>query len=220
MRDIPGAPARAKICDARRRGRGPTRLSRGSVPSTNHEFRARLFDGTLADVAQREAAGTPDAAAVEGAATYTSPFRGDRLPGRHRPADRARWRGNADSYTAFFTECFVDEMAARAGSDALSYRMAMLGQGAAPRPLPAHCDQPCGMGRRAFGHGAGSAHSMRGSHIALVATARPATGVCRAVRTASSPSWTPGRSSIRRSHASRSRAGCSVRRRGRRDDRQ
>src|SRR3546814_5471901 len=38
-----------------------------------------------------------------------------------------RWRGNADSYTAFFTECFIDEIAARAGSDALSYRMAMLG---------------------------------------------------------------------------------------------
>src|SRR3546814_15639839 len=47
----------------------------------------------------------------------------------------ARWRGNADSYTAFFTECFIDEMAPRTGSDALSYRMAMLGDA----PLLARC---------------------------------------------------------------------------------
>src|SRR3546814_17180241 len=57
----------------------------------------------------------------------------------HCPADiglpTARWRGNADSYTAFFTECFIDEMATRAGSDALSYRMAMLGDA----PLLARC---------------------------------------------------------------------------------
>ena len=95
-------------------------VARIAVPSTNHEFRARLFDGTPADVAQREAAGTPDAAAVEGAG---GPYNFRHFAVDHCPADiglpTARWRGNADSYTAFFTECFIDEMAVRAGSDAL-----------------------------------------------------------------------------------------------------
>src|SRR3546814_16272132 len=72
--------------------------------------------------------GKPDAAAVEGAApTYAIPH----YAVDHCPADiglpTARWRGNADSYTAFFTECFVHELAARAGSDPLSYRLTILG---------------------------------------------------------------------------------------------
>ena len=66
MRDIPRAPARAKIYASLDAAGGIDALvARIAVPSTNHEFRARLFDGTPADVAQREAAGTPDAAAVE-----------------------------------------------------------------------------------------------------------------------------------------------------------
>src|SRR3546814_9241429 len=84
----------------------------------------------------RGAVGKADAAAVEGAAPlYAIPH----YAVDHCSADiglpTARWRGNADSYTAFFTECFVDELAARAGSDALSYRMAMLGNA----PLLARC---------------------------------------------------------------------------------
>ena len=37
------------------------------------------------------------------------------------------WRSGAHSYTAFFTECFVDELARAAGIEPLSFRMAMLG---------------------------------------------------------------------------------------------
>ena len=37
------------------------------------------------------------------------------------------WRGGAHSYTGYFTECFVDEIARAAGQEPLSYRMAMLG---------------------------------------------------------------------------------------------
>lgn len=176
MRDIPRAPARAKIYATLDAAGGIDALvARIAVPSTNHEFRARLFDGTPADVAQREAAGTPDAAAVEGAG---GPYNFRHFAVDHCPADiglpTARWRGNADSYTAFFTECFVDEMAARAGSDALSYRMAMLGQA----PLLARClltaTSLAGWEGGLSGTAQGLAcHSMRGSHIALVATARP-----------------------------------------------
>ncbi len=175
MRVPPRAPARAKMVATLNAGGGIDALvSRIAVPPTNHEVRARLFDNIPADVAQRAAAGSPDAAAVEGAAPfYAIPhFAVD-----HCPADiglpTARWRGNADSYTAFFTECFVDEMAARAGSDALSYRMAMLGDA----PLLARCLLTAATLGGWEGGIAGSAqglacHAMRGSYIALLATAR------------------------------------------------
>ncbi|MGL3823422.1 molybdopterin cofactor-binding domain-containing protein [Sphingopyxis sp. R3-92] len=175
MRDLPRAPARARMTATLYAAGGIDALvARIAVPSTNHEFRDRLFDNTPADVAQRAAAGKADAAAVEGAANnYAIPH----VAVDHCPADiglpTARWRGNADSYTAFFTECFVDEMAARAGSDALSYRMAMLGKA----PLLARCLLTAtslgGWEGGLSGTAQGLAcHSMRGSHIALMATAR------------------------------------------------
>lgn len=175
MRDLPRAPARARMTATLNAAGGIDALvARIAVPSTNHEFRDRLFDNTPADIAQRAAAGTPDAAAVEGAASgYAIPH----LAVDHCPADiglpTGRWRGNSDSYTAFFTECFVDEMAIRAGSDALSYRMAMLGNA----PLLARCLLTATSLGGWEGGLAGTAqglacHSMRGSHIALMATAR------------------------------------------------
>ncbi|WP_447759920.1 molybdopterin cofactor-binding domain-containing protein [Sphingopyxis panaciterrae] len=175
MRVPPRAPARAQMTATLNAAGGIDALvTRIAVPSTNHEVRDRLFAGTPPDVAQRAAAGQSDAAAVEGAASdYAIPhFAVD-----HCPADiglpTARWRGNADSYTAFFTECFVDEMATRAGSDALSYRMAMLGNA----PLLARCLLTAtslgGWEGGLSGTAQGLAcHSMRGSHIALMATAR------------------------------------------------
>ncbi len=175
MRLPPRAPARAKLTATLNAAGGIDALvSRIAVPSTNHEVRERLFGNTPADVAQRAAAGSPDAAAVEGAAgSYAIP----NMAVDHCPADiglpTGRWRGNADSYTAFFTECFVDEMAARAGTDALSYRMAMLGNA----PLLARCLLTAtslgGWEGGLSGTAQGLAcHSMRGSHIALMATAR------------------------------------------------
>ena len=175
MRLPPRAPARAKLSATLNAAGGIDALvTRIAVPATNHEVRARLFDNQPADEAQRAAAGRADAAAVEGAMTrYAIPHRAV----DHCPADiglpTGRWRGNADSYTAFFTECFIDEMATRAGSDALSYRMAMLGDA----PLLARCLLTATSLGGWEGGLAGSAqglacHMMRGSHIALMATAR------------------------------------------------
>ena len=175
MRVPPRAPARAKLTATLNAAGGVDALvTRIAVPATNHEVRARLFDNRPADAAQRDAVGQADAAAVEGAnAVYAIPHRAV----DHCPADiglpTARWRGNADSYTAFFTECFVDELAARAGSDPLSYRMAMLGQA----PLLARCLLTATSMGGWEGGLSGSAqglacHSMRTSHIALMATAR------------------------------------------------
>ncbi|MBO9695509.1 MAG: xanthine dehydrogenase family protein molybdopterin-binding subunit [Sphingopyxis sp.] len=176
MRLPPRAPARAKLTATLNAAGGIDALvTRIAVPPTSHEVRARLFDNTPADIAQRAAAGSTDAAAVEGAASsYAIPHQAV----DHCPADiglpTGRWRGNADSYTAFFTECFVDEMAARAGTDALSYRMAMLGNA----PQLARCLLTATSLGGWEGGLSGSAqglacHSMRGSHIALMATARP-----------------------------------------------
>ena len=175
MRLPPRAPARARLSATLNAAGGIDALvTRIAVPPTNHEVRARLFDNVPADVAQRDAAGSSDAAAVEGAASsYTIPHHAV----DHCPADiglpTGRWRGNADSYTAFFTECFIDEMATRAGSDALSYRMAMLGNA----PRLARCLLTAtslgGWEGGVSGTAQGLAcHSMRGSHIALMATAR------------------------------------------------
>ena len=175
MRVAPRAPARAKLTATLNAAGGLDALvTRIAVPSTNHEVRARLFDNRPADEAQRASVGRPDAAAVDGAAArYAIPH----YAVDHCPADiglpTARWRGNADSYTAFFTECFIDELAARAGTDALSYRMAMLGDA----PLLARCLLTATSLGGWEGGLAGTAqglacHSMRGSHIALMATAR------------------------------------------------
>ena len=175
MRLPPRAPARAKLTATLNAAGGIDALvTRIAVPPTNHEIRGRLFDNMPADIAQRAAASSPDAAAVEGAASaYAIPH----MAVDHCPADiglpTGRWRGNADSYTAFFTECFVDEMAARAGTDGLSYRIAMLGNA----PLLARCLLTAtslgGWEGGLSGTTQGLAcHSMRGSHIALMATAR------------------------------------------------
>lgn len=176
MRDMPRAPARAKmIATLNAAGGIDAMVARIAVPATNHEFRDRLFEGAPPDVAQRASAGSVDAVAVEGA---LSSYQIRHFAVDHCPADiglpTGRWRGNADSYTAFFTECFIDEMAARAGTDALSYRMAMLGQS----PLLARCLLTATSLGGWEGGLAGTAqglacHSMRGSHIALMATAKP-----------------------------------------------
>src|SRR3546814_4542529 len=83
----------------------------------------------------------------------------------------------ADRHTDFFPECFVDELAPHACSDALSYRMAMLGDA----PLLARCLLTATTLGGWEGGLSGSAqglacHAMRGSYIALLATARPSDG--------------------------------------------
>jgi isoquinoline 1-oxidoreductase beta subunit len=176
MRLPPRPPAKARMIAALNQARSVDALwTRIAVPATTHESRARLIDLHPADKAQRDAAGQPDAAAVVSAqGPYAIPHRAV----DHCPADiglpTGRWRGNADSYTAFFTESFIDELAHNALSDPLSYRMAMLGKS----PLLARCLLNVTTLGGWEGGIAGSAqglacHSMQGSHIAVMATARP-----------------------------------------------
>jgi isoquinoline 1-oxidoreductase beta subunit len=93
------------------------------------EFGARLFDGKTAAAAIAGTAGEADTLAFEGALPpYAIPAVAiDHVPAR-TGLPTGRLRGNSHVWLAFLTESFVDELAARAGREPLSYRIEMLGQ--------------------------------------------------------------------------------------------
>ncbi len=182
MRDLPRAPAQARLTASLNTAGGIDALAvRIAAPAARHELTARLVDAARPDAAQRGAAGASDAAAVAGA---LPPYAIPHVSVDHFPADIGlpvgRWRGNSDSYAAFFIESFIDELAAHAGIDPLSYRMGML-SGA---PELARCLITAttlgGWEGGAAGTSQGIAcHSMRGSHIAVMADAKMGPGGLR-----------------------------------------
>ena len=79
------------------------------------------------------------------------------------------WRSGAHSYTAFFTESFIDELSRQAKIEPLSFRMQMLGE----NPRLARCLSTAAAQAGWDGGASGSAmglaaHSAYGSHIATV----------------------------------------------------
>jgi len=116
----------------------------------------------------------PEAGAVEGAAP---PYAIGALAVEHAEAmisvPTGPWRSVANSYTAFFTESFVDELAAAAGLDPLSFRM----QALVDQPRLARCLQIAGSlggwqgGEPGVGQGL-AVHSCFGSHVAMLVEAR------------------------------------------------
>ncbi|MGH6787008.1 MAG: molybdopterin cofactor-binding domain-containing protein [Novosphingobium sp.] len=101
--------------------------ARIALPAAGREFGRRLFDGDAPRAAMLASAGEGDAPAVEGAAP---PYSVPNLLIQHVPASIGlpvgRMRANAHGYTAFFTECFIDELARNAGREPLSYRIGLL----------------------------------------------------------------------------------------------
>jgi isoquinoline 1-oxidoreductase beta subunit len=92
----------------------------------------------------------------------------DHLPVR-APFQAGYWRSAAHSYTAFFTESWVDELSRQANVEPLSFRMQMLGD----NPRLARCLQTVGALGGWDGGQSGSAmgiaaHSAFGSHIATL----------------------------------------------------
>jgi isoquinoline 1-oxidoreductase beta subunit len=182
MRDVPRPPAAAHLtASLNTAGTIDALAVKIAVPPVTHELRGRLLSALRPHEAQRDAAWRSDAAAVAGALPlYAIPH----VSVDHFPADIGlpvgRWRGNGDSYTAFFIESFVDELAAHAGIDPLSYRMGML-SGA---PELARCLITAttlgGWEGGTAGTSQGIAcHSMRGSHIAVMADASMGAGGLR-----------------------------------------
>ncbi|MFN2099730.1 molybdopterin cofactor-binding domain-containing protein [Altererythrobacter sp. MF3-039] len=101
--------------------------ARLALPPVMHEFGERLFDNATAVAAIERSEGKADPLACEGAfPIYDIPHVAlDHVP-LSLPLAAGRMRGNAHRYTAFFTESFIDEIAARHGKERLSYRISML----------------------------------------------------------------------------------------------
>lgn len=133
-----------------------------AAPSTGAQMLDRLRGS--------ESSAEPDAAAVEGA---LPPYALPAVAVDHVPIDAGlrtgMWRSGAHSYTVFFNESFVDELARKAGIEPLSYRMGMLTE----NPRLARVLSTVGALAGWDGGGRGSrmglaVHSAYGSYIAMV----------------------------------------------------
>ena len=144
-----------------------------AAPSTGHELAERLLATDQSARALLALPGTGDGYAVAGARPVY------RIPAYaidHHPAEigvpTGHWRSGAHSYTAFFTECFIDELAHVAGTEALSFRIGMLGGDARLARCLSTAASLGGWEGGVPGSGQGIAcHSFRGSHIAVLAEA-------------------------------------------------
>ncbi|HEU0100082.1 MAG TPA: molybdopterin cofactor-binding domain-containing protein [Allosphingosinicella sp.] len=136
--------------------------ARIAAPDTGAELAARLPGGEVA----MAAIGDPVAGAVP-------PYAIPAVAVDHLAADTGirtgAWRSGAHSYTAFFTESFIDELARLSGVEPLSFRMQMLGD----NPRLARCLTTAatlgGWDGGVPGSSMGIAcHSAFGSHVAAL----------------------------------------------------
>ena len=147
-------------------------LAKIAAPNTGRELAARLAVGDPAVRAALALEGTGDPYAVAGAMPS---YRFPAYAIDHHPADigvpTGHWRSGAHSYTAFFTECFLDELAHVAGTEPLSFRVSITAE-----PRLVRCLSTAAALGGWEGGVPGSAqgiacHSFRGSHIAVLAEA-------------------------------------------------
>jgi len=154
-------PARAHLQAALQGSRIAAWRATIATPATAGETRLRLT-GSGGSGAEH--------AAIDGA---QPPYAIPAVAIAHAPADiriaTGYWRAVAHSYTCFFSESFVDELAAKANVDPLSFRMSQLGSA----PRLARCltrATAAGGWTGEPNSGQGLAvHSAFGSHIALLA---------------------------------------------------
>ena len=140
-----------------------------AAPSTGRELAYRLLPGAFTAAALALERG--DRYAVAGA---VPPYRLPAWAVEHHAAEigiaTGHLRGGAHGYTAFFTESFVDELAHVANSEAVSFRIGMLGG----NPRLARCLSTAaslgGWDGGVVGSGQGiAAHAFRGSFVAVFA---------------------------------------------------
>ena len=144
-----------------------------AVPSAMRELAGRMSGEDVED-ARAGAADDYDPLAIEGA---MPPYAIPNLTIDHFPVNitipSGPWRSMAHSYTAFFVESFIDELAHKAGIEPLSYRMQMLiGQTRLARCLTGVAAMAGWDGGLAGSSKGIACHSMRGSHIAIIASAQ------------------------------------------------
>ncbi|MFA7585977.1 MAG: molybdopterin cofactor-binding domain-containing protein [Novosphingobium sp.] len=148
--------------------------ARLALPASAREFGARLFDGLSPREAMAAAEGLADPLAMEGA---LPPYAIPNVVVEHVPVaiplPTGRLRGNAHGYTAFFTESFIDELAARGRREPLAFRMAMLGNDIRLAMCLQRVSALAGWNGGNDGSGQGLAcHRIGNGCIAAVATAR------------------------------------------------
>ncbi|MDB5713501.1 MAG: xanthine dehydrogenase family protein molybdopterin-binding subunit [Sphingomonadales bacterium] len=155
-------------------GRIDAWLAKIATPATTSELQARTLDGLGAHAAMIAQNGRSVPASVVGA---VPPYAIPNVAIDHHPASigvpTGDWRGRAHGLSAFFTECFIDELAASQGIEPFSYRMGLLGD----NPRLALCLSKVATLGGWNGGAAGTAqglacHSMAGSHVAVMAEAR------------------------------------------------
>jgi isoquinoline 1-oxidoreductase subunit beta len=174
IRDHVRGPALGRMSAALdREGRVAGLAVRIASASTMRELANRI-DGASANDARVSASGEFDVLALGGA---VPPYAIPNLTVDHFPVSMAMptgpMRAAAHGQNCFFIEGFIDELAHQAGVEPLSYRMQMLvGQSRLARCLTGVATM-AGWDGGAAGSGKGIAcHSMRGSHIAVIVTAR------------------------------------------------
>lgn len=144
-----------------------------AAPRTGQELAARIMGGDATVAAALALPGRGDPYTTAGA---TPPYRIPALAIDHHPADigvpTGHWRSGAHSYGCFFTECFLDELAHVAAAEPVSFRIGMLGGDARLARCLSTAASLGGWGGGVSGSGQGIAcHSLRGSHIAVLAEA-------------------------------------------------
>jgi isoquinoline 1-oxidoreductase beta subunit len=185
IRDVPRPPAHARM--AARLGTGGLVqgwLAKVAVPAALAQTWRRVGKGQDRASALAATADEASLLAVDGMAL---PYAIPNFAVDHHPADIAlptgRWRGNAASYGTFFSESFIDELAAHAGVEPLSFRMQMLGG----QPRLAHCLTSVATmggwsgGEKGSGQGLACA-TMRGGAIATMIEAAIVAGKVRVSR--------------------------------------
>jgi isoquinoline 1-oxidoreductase beta subunit len=155
-------------------GRIEAWLAKIATPATTAELKARVLNGVGAYEAMMAQAGVSVPASVAGA---MPPYAIPSVAIDHHPVNigvpTGDWRGRTHGASAFFTECFIDELATAQGIEPFSFRMGLLGD----NPRLALCLSKVATLGGWNGGGAGTAqglacHSMAGSHVAVMAEAR------------------------------------------------
>ncbi len=177
--DRPRAPAHGRLwAKMIAGGRIEAMQIKVAAPAANRELWSRVAHGKAPMDAARHHANEADAAAVAG---LPSPYAIPYVTVDHYPADIGlpvgRWRSNADSYACFFTECFMDELAHRAGVEPMSFRLQHLsGQTRLARCLTT-ATALGGWQGGVMGSGQGVAvHAMDGGFIAVLVEAATTSG--------------------------------------------
>lgn len=148
-------------------------LAKIAAPATGRELAERLLTGDPMARAALALERGGDGYAVAGA---RPPYRIPALAVDHHSAQigvpTGHWRSGAHSYTAFFNECFIDELAHVAQSEPLSYRIGMLGGDVRLARCLSTAAALGGWEGGVPGSGQGiAAHAFRGSYIAVLADA-------------------------------------------------